>query len=31
MGHKSLKTQFVSFVDLQRVMLHKLEVSISLL
>ena len=31
MGNKSLKTQFVSFFDLQRVMLDKLEVSISLL
>ena len=31
MGHKSLKTQFVSFVDLQRVMLHKMEVFVSLM
>ena len=31
MGHKSLKTRFVSFVDLQRVMLHKMEVFVSLL
>ena len=31
MGQKILKTRFVPFVDLQRVMLHKMEVFVSLL